>query len=379
MIYTERELLRLARRHHNTRRTYLLINPLQGKHIPVTPSEALSMMRTLGEHMAGECPEIDLVIGFAETATAVAAMAAAGLGHPCRYIQTTREGDLAGTCLEFREEHSHAAEQLLSLERLAEWVDRAKGVAFVDDELSTGRTMVNAVESLRMAFPSLFTKPIIAASIISRLSDERMSALQGEGIQSVSLLRLPAGDYTQAVSRYQIHEAEAPNGRGMAYRGLVLPEIGDARRGVSIPEWMERLNDAFDAIIDELLPRLSDRRVTVLGTEEYMLPGLLLGAKLEGIPAIRSVKFHATTRSPIGICQDGNYPIQTGYKLHSLYDAARTTYIYDLQPCDAAVIVTDSPDDEALRRGMGDLSAALRGTGCRDIILIREARHVQHL
>ena len=54
MIYTERELLRLARRHHNTRRTYLLINPLQGKHIPVSPSEALSMMHTLGERMSEE-------------------------------------------------------------------------------------------------------------------------------------------------------------------------------------------------------------------------------------------------------------------------------------------------------------------------------------
>ena len=379
MTYAERALVRLARRHHNIKRTYLLVNPMQGKHIPVSPSAALSMMHELGERIAKECPEIDLVIGFAETATAVAAMAAAGLGHPCRYIHTTRESNLVGACLEFREEHSHAVEQLLSLEQLEQWVDQAKGVAFVDDELSTGKTMVNAVESLRMAFPSLFAKPIIAASIISRLSDERMFALQGEGIQSVSLLRLPAADYTRTVSRYRICEAEAPNGGGMVYRELLLPEIGDARRGVPVPEWMERLDNAFDTIIEDLLIHLSDRRVTVLGTEEYMLPGLLLGAKLERIPAIRSIRFHATTRSPIGICQDEDYPIQTGYRLHSLYDAARTTYIYDLLPCDAAVIVTDSPDAEALRRGMGPLSAALRGMGCRDIILVREARHVQHL
>ena len=46
--YTKNDLLKLAKRHHNTKRTYLLVDPLQGKHIPVSPTESLKMLGTLG-------------------------------------------------------------------------------------------------------------------------------------------------------------------------------------------------------------------------------------------------------------------------------------------------------------------------------------------
>ena len=51
--YREQDVLRLAKRHHNTKRTYLLVNPLQAKHIPVSPGASLAMMRTLGDRQIG--------------------------------------------------------------------------------------------------------------------------------------------------------------------------------------------------------------------------------------------------------------------------------------------------------------------------------------
>ena len=43
-IYTQENTLRLAKRYRNAKRTYLLVNPLQAKHLPVRPGAALDMM-----------------------------------------------------------------------------------------------------------------------------------------------------------------------------------------------------------------------------------------------------------------------------------------------------------------------------------------------
>ena len=49
MKYTADAVLRVARRHRNEKRGYLLVNPLQGKHMPVAPHEALDLMEAFGE------------------------------------------------------------------------------------------------------------------------------------------------------------------------------------------------------------------------------------------------------------------------------------------------------------------------------------------
>ena len=68
----------------------LAVNRKQGKHVPVVPSEAFSLYRRLSDEIR---PVYDgrrtLVIGFAETATAIGAAVAADLS--ALYLQTTRE------------------------------------------------------------------------------------------------------------------------------------------------------------------------------------------------------------------------------------------------------------------------------------------------
>ena len=89
--YTAADTLRIAKRYNNPKRSYLLVNPLQAKHIPVSPAAALEMMGALGDQVAAKYPEARLVIGFAETATAIGAAVAARLGPDCLYVHTTRE------------------------------------------------------------------------------------------------------------------------------------------------------------------------------------------------------------------------------------------------------------------------------------------------
>ena len=84
--YTAADTLRIAKRYNNPKRSYLLVNPLQAKHIPVSPAAALEMMGALGDQVAAKYPEARLVIGFAETATAIGAAVAARLGPDCLYV-----------------------------------------------------------------------------------------------------------------------------------------------------------------------------------------------------------------------------------------------------------------------------------------------------
>ncbi len=69
--YSEKDLIFLGKRFNNKKRKFLLINPLQAKHLPVSPNECVSMLEHIGNKVSYQYPNVKLVIGFAETATAV--------------------------------------------------------------------------------------------------------------------------------------------------------------------------------------------------------------------------------------------------------------------------------------------------------------------
>ena len=89
-MYREDELIAVARRENNLKRNYLAVNRKQGKHVPVSPEEAFSLYRALADEIRHEYEgQRLLVIGFAETATAIGAALAVELNS--LYMQTTRE------------------------------------------------------------------------------------------------------------------------------------------------------------------------------------------------------------------------------------------------------------------------------------------------
>ena len=89
-----------------------------------------------------------------------------------------------------------------------------------------------------------------------------------------------------------------------------------------------------------------------------MLPGLVFGRRLEATGRAGRVRYHATTRSPIGICQAEGYPCPSGVQLHSFFEAERVTYLYNIRDYDAVAVVTDSPDDAQCRLAMQTLAGA---------------------
>lgn len=98
-----------------------------------------------------------------------------------------------------------------------------------------------------------------------------------------------------------------------------------------------------------------------------MYPAICLGMLLERNPDM-NVYTHSTTRSPIGICDDKDYPIMNGYKLKSLYDEDRNTYLYNLFKYDYVVIVTDSR--QCPSASVESVIMALRQSGNEKIWLV---------
>ena len=90
MMYRESDLIRIAKRENNKKRNYLIVNRLQGKHMPVSPGKAFELFDELADVVKREYKEERLLlIGFAETATAIGARLAVRLDS--FYMQTTRE------------------------------------------------------------------------------------------------------------------------------------------------------------------------------------------------------------------------------------------------------------------------------------------------
>jgi len=366
MTYTAEKILRVAKRFNNARRNYLLVNPLQGKHLPTRPTDALDMMNALGKKVAEKFSSARLVVGFAETATAIGALVAKNLSDECFYIQTTRE-NFDGAFVEFLEEHSHAPEQKLFAENLSARIDSTNEIIFVDDELSTGKTLLNIVRRLKKFFPALNDKKICAASIINRLSEKNLAALAEENISCVYLVKL---EKNFDAAKFSVTEAEKvlPLKKNISFCKKIFTL--DPRRGVKIGEYFSQCEELGKIILETLRREKICGELLILGTEEFMLPAIVAGKILE---ENFSVKTHSTTRSPIGICGEKNYPIRSGFKLRSFYDATRTTYIYNLKFYDAAVVVSDAENFSA---GLEDLISALNVHGV-DKIFFAEVKNVR--
>lgn len=341
--YTKETTLRVAKRYRNAKRAYLLVNPLQAKHMPVSPTEALTMMRTLGAGLRQEFPGARLVLGFAETATALGAAVASRLGPDCAFLTTTREAGEGPGWVRFLEEHSHAAEQKLWGGDLDALLQETDTVLFVDDEISTGKTLRNMVAQLTRRWPALGEKTLVAASLLNRVTPEQEEALADAGITCRCLVRLPQEDHTAQVADWTVTEAPPAVPQNLSFRQETLPGEGllDPRKTLRIGAYDSSCQAVAEAMLSHTLgPVETLGKTLVLGTEECMYPALRLGERLERLGA--EVCCHATTRSPIGLCDAPGYPIRSGWKLPSFYEEERTTYVYNLKEYDTVIILSDT-------------------------------------
>ena len=387
-MYTEAELVRIAKRENNTRRKYLVVNRLQGKHIPVSPKEALQMFRSLAELIKEAYPsERLLMVGFAETATAIGA--AVAIECQAAYMQTTREVIDGVDYLYFSESHSHATEQKLVKTDLDKIIGKTDRIVFIEDEVTTGNTILNIVRLIQKTYAQPVSFAV--ASILNGMNEEALENYKNLKIPVHYLVKTAHDTYTEIAEQYQAdgtcHICTKPQEKEVQQQ-IEMQQTKEAQQPIEVQEisgWINarRLHtaDTYKQACEQLWQEIQQkygytkytketetgRRILVLGTEEFMYPALYVGAKLEETGY--TVRMHATTRSPIAVSKEEKYPLHTRYELASLYDKNRTTFVYDLAEYEEVLVLTDAQKQET--EGWESLQRALTLNHNRQIRGIR--------
>lgn len=370
MQYSTDDLVRLAKRDHNNIRPYLYVNPIQGKHIPVNPEDTMMMCHTLA-NMVKEAYSSDrlFVIGFAETATGIAAGVCHYLDNVIFYQNTTREHKDNEEYLYFTEVHSHATDQMLRAAGIGHCIESVDRIVFIDDEVTTGNTICKLANILKEKYGVSEIKYSIV-SILNSMRNYRINQLEAEGIECLFLSDIPfeyKKDSILDISYEKDRDTSFKNDGPMKIDCIEFDAEVNVRDTVSFEDY-ERENNRFSSEIERNIGDERFGNLLVLGTEECMYPAIRLGETLKRDGVAETVKVHATTRSPIIASGAEGYPLSHRYRIRSVYDKSRDTYVYNLNKYDKVIVVTDTI---TITEGMNDLISALRSVGNRNILVSR--------
>ncbi|MET9578810.1 phosphoribosyltransferase [Streptomyces massasporeus] len=400
-------LLGLALR-RNPKRAHLLVSNVLGKHVPQSPSVVygygVELGRRVRELLGAEEAGRAVVLGYAETATGLGHSVADGLGL-APYLHSTRR-PVAGvaTAGGFEEAHSHATSHLLLPEDPA-LLGGDGPLVLVDDEFSTGNTVLNTVRDLHQRYPRRRYVVVALVDMRSAADAGRLEEFAREIGARVDLVaaasgrvRLPEGVLEKGqelVARYEgfassasagaapsgpraqfpappnsgvaveaDQEADPLGARGTARPAPTHPQpdydridlqwpagLPDGARHGFTPAHRARLEAALPAMaarIAEALPH-NARRVHILGFEELMYAPLRLARELERLTDIE-VRYSTTTRSPVLAVDDPGYAIRTRLAFPAHDDPADgpgERYAYNVAGAgfDAVVAVVDSAGD----------------------------------
>ncbi|WP_030618161.1 phosphoribosyltransferase [Streptomyces sclerotialus] len=386
-------LLGLALR-RNPKRAHLLVSQVLGKHVPQRPDVVYEAGHGLGRRvralLGDEAAARAVVLGYAETATGLGHSVADGLAL-ATYLHSTRRPvpgvEQAGG---FEEEHSHATSHLLLPEDPALLAGDGP-LVLVDDEFSTGRTVLNTIAALHARYPRARYVIVALTDMRSAADRARLEKFAAELGARVDLVALAAGtaalpadvlERGQAlVAEYGMEPAATvPAARDAAGAEITrtalewpagLPDGG--RHGFT-PDHRARLDAALPAMAARIAAALGETgrkeeaRVLVLGNEELMYAPLRLACALdEALPA--EIRFSTTTRSPVLAVDDPGYAIRTklAFPAHDRpADGPGERYAYNVAPgadpgrrFDAVVALVDSAGDTPELHAPGGLLASL--------------------
>ncbi|MFF2251538.1 phosphoribosyltransferase [Streptomyces sp. NPDC058142] len=363
-------MLGLALR-RNPKRAHLLVSNVLGKHVPQSPDVVWRAGYDLGlrvrELLGDDAARRAVVLGYAETATGLGHSVADGLGLAPYLHSTRRPVDGVARAGGFEESHSHATSHLL-LPEDPRLLAGDGALVLVDDEFSTGNTVLNTIRALHERYPR--EHYVIVALVDMRSPDDRdrLADFAGEIGARVDLVasasgtvKLPDDVLVKGQALVARHEslAGAPTARteprtepGSVTRvDLGWPaSVPDGGRHGFTPEHRAALEAALPAMAARLAAPLRDaRRVLVLGFEELMYAPLALAREVEkGTQA--QVRYSTTTRSPVLAVDDPGYAIRTRlvFPAHDdPDDGPGERYAYNVAggDFDAIVAVVDSTAD----------------------------------
>lgn len=220
-----KDLIYVGKRVNNSKRNFLFISKLLGKHIAVRPNICKAAGRLLlskvysgidikmlcdyvsdTDNVSDENISIEIskeldpqkkifVVGFAETATGLGMSVAAPLKNS--YYQTTTREPLVGVnkLFSFKEEHSHATNHdFYSINDID--INDYDEIYLVDDEITTGKSMLNIIVQLSKVSS---IKKFSIFSILDWRSEENIKCynkIEEEYGVTINVYSLISGDVT---------------------------------------------------------------------------------------------------------------------------------------------------------------------------------------
>ena len=374
------QLMVIGKRSRNSKRNFLFISKVIGKHVEVRPDICRAMGYLLASLIYGKTKETQVlidyinqslqkttvvrqamercyqpiervaVLGFAETATGLG-MAVASAITDSYYLHTTREPITEyESLLQFEEEHSHATTHRcypLNQEILA----TVKHLILVDDELTTGKSVLNIIQELIRVTP---IRKFTVLSILDWRTDEHQQIIDdfcAVNKVEIEIRALVKGEVILneetvyedecpdvIASKQEIHQLQMIKRLSCeTSQGIKQYYAQSGRFGIAQEEILE-LELLCEQIAKQIQSKLCGaKRVLVLGHGEDIYIPSRIAAYLEG-----NVFFKSTTRSPIYCELDG--PIQ---QKHLFYDGEIPYYFYNKDGIEAeydqVVWITERP------------------------------------
>ncbi|QED50150.1 hypothetical protein FSZ17_14370 [Cytobacillus dafuensis] len=367
----------------NKKRSFLFVSKILGKHIPIDPKTGILIGSLLanryleivqGEYSSQrnelissfmneavdsyfEEPFINkqinpVIIGFAETATALGHAFYQNF-HNADYFHTTRE-QIVGleSVITFEEEHSHATSHRCYVDESL--LNNNREVILVDDEMTTGKTTINIIRSIQSRFPrDMYT----VVSILDWRSEENIEQFKdlerelGVTIQSVNLLKgrmnvsgspnikcpsVPTDvpHVSQTISTIIIdelfpEELTPMNFSSKSSEGKVkhVPYLKETGRFGLNSILNSKLNHSTKKIAAYLAELRSGRNTLCLGTGEFMYIPMKISSYMGS-----GICYQSTTRSPIYVDNHNHYGAKYGLSFPNPDDWEINQFVYNIPP-----------------------------------------------
>ncbi|MEU9008614.1 phosphoribosyltransferase [Streptomyces sp. NPDC048479] len=235
-------LLGLALR-RNPKRAHLLVSNVLGKHVPQSPAVVYGAGHGLGRRVRDLLGDTEaaraVVLGYAETATGLGHSVADGLGLAPYLHSTRRPVEGVPRAGGFEESHSHATSHLLLPENPRLLAGEGP-LVLVDDEFSTGNTVLNTIRDLHERYPR--DRYVIVALVDMRSERDRSRLTDfaeeiGARVDLVALasgtVKLPEGVLEKGRALVAEYETGGDSVAGRVVRGVSevagtsLPEVRD--------------------------------------------------------------------------------------------------------------------------------------------------------
>ena len=371
----------------NTKRGFLFVSKILGKHIPVHPlipliggvalatryvsmmynetvfeercdfSEAFmnqAAMKRMAEYNHENqlsLPEPTLFIGFAETATALGHAVFSSFATNARYIHTTRENIVGiDNILHFKEEHSHATEHdcyaidpsLFKNEDM---------IVLVDDEITTGKSALNFIRAIQSKYPRRQYAVLSILDWRSCAEKKRFADIETElGIRihpisllsgSIAVTGKPVVDVLEPkpivasnAIKSVVETIVLDNELGRVLEFSSLDANGEVNKtpylystgrfGINSMEQAE-LEHVFQQVGSALGKKRQGQKTLCLGTGEFMYIPFKIASYMGDDIVVQS-----TTRSPIYPAKHDGYAVQQAISFASPNDSSIVNYVYNI-------------------------------------------------